>query len=104
MAENRSMTMAEVVAKTLMDEHHDFLKEAVGVVAGQLMEAEISTEIGAGRGEVSSERQTHRNGYRLGRPGLVRSTCSFRASARARPTSRRFWSRAARQSRRSSRS
>jgi len=34
------------------------------VVAGQLMEAEISTEIGAGRGEVSSERQTHRNGYR----------------------------------------
>jgi transposase-like protein len=64
MAENRSMTMAEVVAKTLIDEHHDFLKEAVGVVAGQLMEAEISTEIGAGRGEVSSERQTHRNGYR----------------------------------------
>ena len=34
------------------------------MVAGQLMEAEISTEIGAGRGEVSSERQTHRNGYR----------------------------------------
>jgi len=64
MAENRSMTMAEVVAKTLIDEHHDFLKEAVAMVAGQLMEAEISGEIGAERGEVSSERQTHRNGYR----------------------------------------
>jgi len=58
------MTTAEVVAKTLIDEHHDFLKEAVALVAGQLMEAEISGEIGAARGEVSSERQTHRNGYR----------------------------------------
>ena len=58
------MTTAEVVAKTLIDEHHDFLKEAVAMVAGQLMEAEISGEIGAGRGEVSPERVTHRNGYR----------------------------------------
>ena len=64
MAERQSMTTAEVVAKTLIDEHHDFLKEAVALVAGQLMEAEISGEIGAARGEVSSERQTHRNGYR----------------------------------------
>ncbi len=64
MAERQSMTTAEVVAKTLIDEHHDFLKEAVAVVAGQLMEAEISGEIGAGRGEVSPERVTHRNGYR----------------------------------------
>ncbi len=47
-----------------MDEHHDFLKEAVAMVAAQLMEAEISGEIGAGRGEVSPERVTHRNGYR----------------------------------------
>jgi len=64
MAERQSMTTAEVVAKTLIDEHHDFLKEAVAMVAGQLMEAEISGEIGAGRGEVSPERVTHRNGYR----------------------------------------
>ncbi len=64
MAERQSMTTAEVVAKTLIDEHHDFLAEAVGLVARELMEAEISGEIGAGRGEVSSERQTHRNGYR----------------------------------------
>lgn len=64
MAESQSMTTAEVVAKTLIDEHSDFLREAVAMVAAQLMEAEISAEIGAGRGEVSSERLTHRNGYR----------------------------------------
>jgi len=64
MAERQSMTTAEVVAKTLIDEHHDFLKEAVELVAAQLMEAEISGEIGAQRGEVSCERITHRNGYR----------------------------------------
>ncbi len=64
MAENQSMTTAEVVAKTLISDHGDFLREAVALVAAQLMEAEISTEIGAVRGEVSSERATHRNGYR----------------------------------------
>jgi putative transposase len=69
MAESRSMTTAEVVRKTLIDEHADFLAEAVAMVAAQLMEAEISEEIGAGRGEVSAERATHRNGYRARRWG-----------------------------------
>ena len=64
MAESQSMTTAEVVAKTLIDEHADFLREAVAVVAAQLMEAEITQEIGAARGEVSADRATHRNGYR----------------------------------------
>ncbi len=64
MAEKQSMTTPQVVAKTLIDEHADFLREAVAMVARELMEAEISTEIGAGRGEVSAERATHRNGYR----------------------------------------
>ena len=64
MAEKRSMTTGEVVAKILMSEHADFVREAVAVVAAELMEAEISAEIGAGRGEVSAERVTHRNGYR----------------------------------------
>jgi hypothetical protein len=39
-------------------------EHAVPLVARELMEAEISGEIGAGRGEVSRARQTHRNGYR----------------------------------------
>ena len=64
MAESQSMTTAEVVAKTLIDEHSDFLREAVRVVARELMEAEISGEIGARLGELSEERTTHRNGYR----------------------------------------
>ena len=31
----------------MLEEHGDFLKEAVAMVAAQLMEAEISAEIGA---------------------------------------------------------
>jgi transposase-like protein len=64
MAESESMTTAGVVAKTLIGEHADFLREAVVLVARELMEAEISTEIGAARGEVSADRVAHRNGYR----------------------------------------
>jgi putative transposase len=64
MAESQSMTTSEVVAKALLDEHADFLREAVAMVAAQLMESEIGAEIGAGRGEVAPERLTHRNGYR----------------------------------------
>jgi putative transposase len=64
MAESLRMTTPEVVAKTPLDEHADFLREAVATVAAQLMEAEIAGEIGAARGEVSLERSTHRNGYR----------------------------------------
>jgi transposase-like protein len=58
------MTTADVVAKVLAGEHGDFVCEAVALVARELMEAEISAQIGAGRGGVSSERTTHRNGYR----------------------------------------
>jgi transposase-like protein len=42
-----------------------FVREAVALAARELMEGEISGEIGAGRGEVAPEtRSTHRNGYR----------------------------------------
>ena len=65
MAERQSMTTTELVRRTLLEEHGDFLKEAVAMVAAQLMEAEISAEIGAERGELAPEsRLTHRNGYR----------------------------------------
>jgi putative transposase len=64
MADTQSMTTMELVRKTLVEEHGDFLKEAVAIVAAQLMEAEITAQIGAGHGEVSSERVAHRNGYR----------------------------------------
>lgn len=64
MTDTQSMTTQELVRRTLLDEHGDFLKEAVAMVAAQLMDAEITAQIGAGRGEVSSDRVTHRNGYR----------------------------------------
>jgi len=64
MADGQRMTKLELVRSTLMEEHGDFIKEAVATVAAQLMEAEITAEIGAEWGEVSSERLTHRNGYR----------------------------------------
>jgi putative transposase len=64
MADRRSMTNLELVRSSLLEEHGDFLKGAVAMVAAQLMEAEITAEIGAGRREVSAERSTHRNGYR----------------------------------------
>lgn len=64
MTDTQSMTTQELVRRTLLDEHGDFLKEAVAMVAARLMDAEITAQIGAGHGEVSADRVTHRNGYR----------------------------------------
>lgn len=64
MAERQSMTSAEVVAKALIDEHPEFLRDSVAMIAAEIMEAEISRQIGAGKGEVAEARSTHRNGYR----------------------------------------
>jgi putative transposase len=71
MAESQSMTSAGVVAKALIEEHSDFLRESVAMIAAEIMEAEISRQIGAGRGEVAEARATHRNGYRQ-RPWATR--------------------------------
>lgn len=64
MAESQSMTSAGVVAKALIEEHSDFLRESVAMIAAEIMEAEIARQVGAGKGEVSEARTTHRNGYR----------------------------------------
>ena len=64
MAEGHRMTAADVVAKVMAGEHGDFVREAVALIAGQLMDAEISAEIGAEHGEITPQRLTHRNGYR----------------------------------------
>jgi putative transposase len=65
MVEGQSMTVADVVAQVRDGRLDDFIKDAVALVARELMEAEISAEVGAGRGEVAPEdRVTHRNGYR----------------------------------------
>src|SRR6201995_4915813 len=65
MAEGQRMTAADVVAQVRDGRLEDFVREAVVLVARELMEAEISAEVGAERGEVAPEaRMTHRNGYR----------------------------------------
>jgi putative transposase len=65
MAEGQSMTVADVVAKTMDGRLEDFVREAVVLIARELMEGEISAEIGAGLGEIAPDtRVTHRNGYR----------------------------------------
>jgi putative transposase len=64
MAEGQSMTVADVVAQVRGGRLEDFVREAVALVARELMEAEI-TEVGAELGAVAPEtRVTHRNGYR----------------------------------------
>jgi hypothetical protein len=78
MADGQSMTVADVVAKTMDGRLEDFVREAVVLVARELMEGEISAEIGAGLG-----RSRRRCGLRIamgiagggGRRGLVRSSC-----------------------------
>ena len=65
MAGADSMTIEEVVRKVLLDEQADVLREAVRAVCAELMEVEVSEQIGAERGERRpDDRATHRNGYR----------------------------------------
>jgi len=66
MADGQSMTtVADVVAQVRDGRLEDFVREAVALVARELMEAEVSAEIGAELGEVAPERRiTNRNGYR----------------------------------------
>jgi transposase-like protein len=65
MAETKRMTAEEVVGFLLEEEGIDFLRESLRWVVQQLMEAEVSELVGAGRGErAPEERLTHRNGYR----------------------------------------
>ena len=41
MADTQSMTTHELVRRTLLDEHGDLLRDAVALVARELMEAEV---------------------------------------------------------------
>jgi putative transposase len=73
MAEVQRMTVDEVVSYFLEGEGVDVLRDSLRWVCQQLMEAEVSELIGAGRGErVPAERLTHRNGYRA-RPWSTRA-------------------------------
>ena len=58
------MDLLELLRKGGMDGDVDFLREALRVLVEEIMEAEVSSRIGAGYGERSPERVTQRNGYR----------------------------------------
>jgi hypothetical protein len=105
MAERARMTAAQLADKLMSDEHADVLRESVAWMARELMEADVSAQIGAELGERSLERTTQRNGYRSRdwEPGSAASSWPSPSCARA-PTSRRSWSRAAAPSRPWSRS
>src|SRR2546426_3522786 len=65
MAETKRMTAEQVVGYLLEGEGLDFVRESLSWVCQQLMEAEVSELVGAGRGErAPDERLTYRNGYR----------------------------------------
>jgi hypothetical protein len=53
MVEGQSMTVADVVAGVRDGRLEDFVREAVVLVARQLMESEIAAEIGAELGSVT---------------------------------------------------
>jgi transposase-like protein len=58
------MTAAQLADKLLASEHADVLRESVTWMVEQFMDAEVAAQIGAEHGERTSERLTHRNGYR----------------------------------------
>ncbi|MGE0025589.1 MAG: IS256 family transposase [Thermoleophilia bacterium] len=65
MADTHNLSTDALVRKVLTDDHADLVREAVSFLCHQIMEAEVSAQIGAGLGErAPAERATQRNGYR----------------------------------------
>jgi transposase-like protein len=64
--EANPMTIDRMALKTLVEKgsDHDLLREMIAFVASHMMDVEVESLIGAGHGERSSDRATHRNGYR----------------------------------------
>ena len=58
----QSMDLLELLRKRGLDGDVDFLREALRVLVGGIMDAEVSAQIGAQHGERSPERVTYRNG------------------------------------------
>jgi transposase-like protein len=51
MADPHNLSADELVRKVLTDDHADLVREAVSFLCHQIMEAEVSAQIGAGLGE-----------------------------------------------------
>jgi transposase-like protein len=95
MAEKGRMTAVELVDKLMGSEHADVVRESVAWLVAEVMEAEVSGQIGAGHGEVSAERVTQRNGYRERAWATRAGELELRIpKLRSGSYSRVFWSRA----------
>lgn len=104
MVEGRMMTPADVVARAMGSEHGDLLRDAVGLVVRELMDAEVATLTApnAASGRPSASRISTGTGSGRGRRGSVRSSFRSTGRGRGRRTFRRFLSRGGVASRRSS--
>jgi putative transposase len=58
------MTAAQLADKLLSTEHADVVRESVVWMVAELMDAEVTAQIGAAHGQRSPERTAQRNGYR----------------------------------------
>lgn len=59
-----SMALLELLRKHGLDNDVDFLREGIRLLSQQIMELEVSEQVGAGPYERNDSRQTQRNGYR----------------------------------------
>ena len=65
MADPHNLSAEALVRKVLADDHADLDREAVGFLSREIMEAEVTAQIGAAHGERAPDaRSTQRNGYR----------------------------------------
>jgi putative transposase len=64
MAESHSLTLRAALDKVMGEEHADVVREGVAAFVAELMEAEVSAQIGAELHEKAPGRVTQRNGYR----------------------------------------
>jgi putative transposase len=64
MAESHSLTLRAALDRVMGEEHADVVREGVAAFVAELMEAEVSAQIGAELHEKAPGRVTQRNGYR----------------------------------------
>ena len=88
MAEGQIMTVADVVAQVRDGRLEDFVKEAVALVARELMEAEISDEIAAGLRARRALRHALRSLAAPGDTAASPGRCASRIAPRGRQPAR----------------
>jgi len=60
----RSIELIEYLRNVMQEEGVDFLREAMAALSQEVMEADVSEQIGAHKHERTAERSNYRNGYR----------------------------------------